>query len=274
MKVNYQKIFEPIKKKFGDVKIKTAIILGSGLGDFADELNLVTSIDTLEIDGYPLSTIPGHSGKIFLCEYSNSYHLVFKGRIHLYEGYSINRVILPAVISKLFNSKYLIVTNAAGGISGNLKPADLMLIDDLFFLHYKAKFKELAAYPDHKFAISKELNDFVFELAKNINIELKRGVYAYSSGPSYETPAEIRFLCKAGCDAVGMSTIPEIVYASNNNLPVVAISCITNYAAGITENKLSHQEVTETANIVKEKFSKLIKTIIKELPRYWNKSVE
>jgi len=272
MKVDYQKIFEPIKRKFGDVKIKTAIILGSGLGDFAEELNQITSINTSDISDYPVSTIPGHSGKIFLCEYSNSYHIVFKGRIHLYEGYSIGQVILPAVISKMFNAKYLVVTNAAGGISEKLKPADLMLIDDLFFLHYKSKFRELASYPKNKFALSKELNDFVFELSKKVNIELKRGIYAYSSGPSYETPAEIRFLRKAGCDAVGMSTIPEILFASNNNLPVVAISCITNYAAGITENKLSHEEVTETANIVKEKFSKLIKTIIKEIPRNWNKS--
>ncbi len=270
MKIDYQKIFEPIKRKFGDVKIKTSIILGSGLGDFADELNLVTSIDTTQIDGYPHSTIPGHSGKIFLCEFSNSYHIVFKGRIHLYEGYSINQVILPAVISKLFNSKYLIVTNAAGGISDSLKPADLMLIDDLFFLHYKSKFKALAQYPKNKFAIKKELNDLVFDFSKKIGIELKRGIYAYSSGPSYETPAEIKFLKKAGCDAVGMSTIPEILYASNNDMPVVAISCITNYAAGITDNKLSHSEVTETANIVKDKFSKLIKSIIKDLPRYWN----
>lgn len=267
--LDYQKIFEPIKKKFGDVKIKTSIILGSGLGDFADELNLVTSINTADIPGYPQSTIQGHSGKIFLCEYSNNYHIVFKGRIHLYEGYSINQVILPAVISKLFNSKYLIVTNAAGGISKNLKPADLMLIDDLFFLHYKSKFRELSQFPKNKFAIKKELNDFVYELSNKIGLELKRGVYAYSSGPSYETPAEIRFLDKAGCDAVGMSTIPEILYASNNDLPAIAISCITNYAAGITENKLTHEEVTETASIVKDKFSKLIKTIIKELPRYW-----
>jgi purine-nucleoside phosphorylase len=270
-KPDYQKIFNPIKKKFGDVKIKTAIILGSGLGDFAEELNLVTSIDTSEIDGYPVSTIPGHSGKIFLCEYSNSYHIVFKGRIHLYEGYSIHQVILPAVISKMFNAKYLIVTNAAGGISENLKPADLMLIDDLFFLHYKSKFRDLSQFPKNKFAIKKELNDFVFELALKSNLEMKRGVYAYSAGPSYETPAEIRFLKKAGCDAVGMSTIPEILYASNNDLPVVAISCITNYAAGITDNKLSHEEVTETANVVKEKFSKLIKTIIKDLPRIYQK---
>lgn len=268
--INYQDIFNTIKKKFGDVKVKTAIILGSGLGDFADELNLVTSINTSDINGYPVSTIQGHSGKIFLCEYSNSYHIVFKGRIHLYEGYDLNKVILPAVISKMFNAKYLIVTNAAGGISENLHPADLMLIDDLFSLHYKSKFKELSSYPKNKIAISPELNDFVFELSKRIGIDLKRGVYAYSSGPSYETPAEIKFLRKAGCDAVGMSTIPEILYASNNDLPVVAISCITNYAAGITENKLSHEEVTETANIVKEKFSKLIKTLIKELPKNLN----
>ncbi|MCX8057742.1 MAG: purine-nucleoside phosphorylase [Ignavibacteria bacterium] len=268
--INYQKIFEPIKKKFGDVKIKTSIILGSGLGDFADELNLVTSIDTNQIEGYPHSTIPGHSGKIFLCEFSNNYHIVFKGRIHLYEGYSTEQVILPAVISHLFNTKYLIVTNAAGGISDNLKPADLMLIDDIFFLHYKSKFKSLSKYPTHKFALSKRLNDYVFEISKKIEIELKRGVYAYSAGPSYETPAEIQFLRRAGCDAVGMSTIPEILYSSNNDIPVVAISCITNFAAGITENKLSHEEVTETANIVKDKFSKLLKNVIKELPKNWN----
>lgn len=267
---SYTKIFEPIKKKFGDVKVKTSIILGSGLGDFAEELNFVTSIDTSDIDGYPKSTIPGHSGKIFLCEYSNNYHIIFKGRIHLYEGYNIKQVILPAVLSKLFNAKYLIITNAAGGISDNLKPADLMLIDDIFFLHYKLKFRELNQYPSHKFSIQKELNDLVFNISQKVNIELKRGVYVYSSGPSYETPAEIRFLRKAGCDAVGMSTIPEILFASNFDLPTIAISCITNYAAGITENKLSHKEVTETANIVKEKFSKLIKAIIKELPRYYS----
>ncbi len=267
---NYQKVFETIKKKFGDVKIKTSIILGSGLGDFADELNLVTSINTSDIDGYPISTIPGHSGKIYLCEYSNSYHLVFKGRVHLYEGYSVREVIVPSVISKLFNTKYLIVTNAAGGISDRLKPADLMLIDDLFFLHYKSKFKELSQFPINKLAISESLNNFVFDLSKRNGIELKRGVYAYSAGPSYETPSEIRFLKVAGCDAVGMSTIPEIIFASNNDIPVVAISCITNYAAGITENKLTHEEVTDTANIVKDKFSKLIKSIIKELPRNWD----
>lgn len=267
--MDYQNIFLAIKKKFGDVKVKTSIILGSGLGDFANELNTVTSIDTSELESYPHSTVPGHSGKIFLCEYSNSYHIVFKGRIHLYEGYSIEQVIIPAVLSNLFNSKYLIVTNAAGGISEKLNPADLMLIDDIFFLHYKSKFKKLAQFPMHNFAIKSEINEFVLNLSKKINIELKRGIYAYSSGPSYETPAEIKFLKKAGCDAVGMSTVPEILYASNKQIPTVAISCITNYAAGITENKLSHEEVTETANIVKEKFSKLIKTIIKELPRVY-----
>ncbi|MFN6947270.1 MAG: hypothetical protein ACK4ND_20195 [Cytophagaceae bacterium] len=118
--------------------------------------------------------------------------------------------------------------------------------------------------------IRQKLNLSYVELSKKNEIELKRGIYVYSSGPSYETPAEIRFLKKAGCDAVGMSTIPEILFASNNDLPVVAISCITNYAAGITENKLSHDEVTDTANIVKDKFSKLLKSIIKELPRSWN----
>lgn len=267
--MNYQDIFLAIKKKFGDVKVKTSIILGSGLGDFVDELNIVTSIETSELVGYPQSTVQGHSGKIYLCEYSNSYHIVFKGRIHLYEGYSIEQVIIPAVLANLFNSKYLVVTNAAGGISDKLKPADLMLIDDLFFLHYKAKFKKLAQFPMHNFAIKSDINDFVYNLSRQVKVELKRGTYAYSSGPSYESPAEIKFLRRAGCDAVGMSTVPEILYASNNQIPTVAISCITNYAAGITENKLSHKEVTETANIVKEKFSKLIKTIIKELPRVY-----
>ncbi len=263
----YQQIFQQVKRKFDDVKIKTTIILGSGLGDFADELNLVTSIDVKNIDGYPRSTIIGHSGKIYLCEYSNSYHILFKGRIHLYEGYEIEKVILPAVIAKLFNTKYLIVTNAAGGISESLKPADLMLIDDLFFLHYKKLFKKLSSFPKNKFAINKEINEHVLKIANKVNIELKRGVYAYSSGPSYETPAEIRFLKKAGCNAVGMSTVPEILYASNSDVRTIAISCITNYAAGITDKKLSHDEVTETANIVKDKFTKLLKAIINGLPK-------
>lgn len=266
MQFIYEKIISSIKEEFGQKKVDGSIVLGSGLGDFADHLTRIKSIKTTDIPGYPQSTIIGHAGEIILCENAAKNILLFKGRIHFYEGYDISKVILPAKIANSFGSKYLIVTNAAGGIADDMQPGDLMIIEDVFFLHYKSKFAVLGDSNRIPNKLSSDLVEFVLKLGESENINLKSGTYAFSLGPSYETPAEIQFLKKAGCDAVGMSTVPEIIFSQDSEMKVIGISCITNLAAGISKTKLTHDEVTETANQVKSKFSNLLKAIIERLP--------
>ncbi len=267
MQLNSEQIISFIRNEFGNIAADVSIILGSGLGDFADQLNKVKSIKTSNIPDYPHSTIVGHAGEIFLCESQGKKILLFKGRIHMYEGYSVSKVILPTLIADSFNSKYLIVTNAAGGIADGMQPGDLMLINDVFFPHFKSKFVTLGNSERTPCKLPNELIALALKVSARENIKLKVGTYAFSLGPSYETPAEIQFLKKAGCDAVGMSTVPEIIFSQNSNMKVIGISCITNLAAGISKSKLTHDEVTETANQVKSKFSLLLKEIIKELPK-------
>lgn len=266
MQFDSEKIISFIKKEFGQEKVEISIVLGSGLGDFANHLTRIKSIKTSDIPGYPQSRIIGHAGEIILCSYAGKKILLFKGRIHLYEGYDISKVTLPAKIANNFGSKYLIVTNAAGGIADDLKPGDLMVIKDIFFPHYKSKFVGLGSKNRIPNKLSTDLIEFVLKTGERENIDLKSGSYAFSLGPSYETPAEIQFLKKAGCDAVGMSTVPEIIFSQNTDMKVIGISCITNLAAGISKTKLTHDEVTETANQVKSKFANLLKAIIEKLP--------
>lgn len=266
MQFSSKKIISFIKEEFGLEKVEISIVLGSGLGDFAEHLTKIKSIETSDIPGYPLSTIVGHAGDIILCSHSGKNILLFKGRIHLYEGYDISKVILPAKIANSFGSKYLIVTNAAGGIADDMQPGDLMVIEDVFFSHYKSKFAGLGNRNRIPNKLSSDLIEFVLKTGEQEKIDLKSGTYAFSLGPSYETPAEIQFLKKAGCDAVGMSTVPEIIFSQDSEMKVIGISCITNLAAGISKTKLTHDEVTETANQVKSKFADLLKAIIERLP--------
>lgn len=251
--------FSPLKNKY---HISAGIILGSGLGNFADELEEVEGFFTKDIKGYPVSTVAGHKGRISICKFHNRYFLLFNGRVHLYEGYPIRHITLNAVINHFFDSKFLIVTNAAGGINPSFKPGSLMLIDDLLFVLNKNRFVELINR-NQRIILDKELNSKIIELGAKNNLELVRGVYSYLTGPSYETPAEIRFLRYSGADAIGMSTVPEIIYSLQNGIKVVGISCISNLAAGISDKKLSHAEVTETANMVRDKFTGLLKLIMR-----------
>lgn len=245
------------------------IILGSGLGNFAERVKIEKSISTANLPDYPKSTIQGHEGKIHFAEFAGKKLLLFQGRIHLYEGYSIDQCILPIFISYKLNCEKIILTNAGGGINRSFKPGDLMLTTSFNGIALKKELTLLIGITTEKgknnfrSLPSLYLNNKIREAAKEEMIELKEGVYWYTKGPSYETPAEIRFLTKFGGDAVGMSTVHEAVYAAYMGMETASISCITNYAAGLTDKKLSHTEVTETANLVKYKFERLLKRIIK-----------
>jgi len=245
-----------------------AVILGSGLGDFAENVEVKKTISTAELPAYPPSTIPGHKGKIHFAEYENKKLILFQGRIHFYEGYHLSECILPAYIADKLGVNYLIATNAAGGVNPDLTPGDLMLVKSYIGFNLKTELTELFGIPGppekNNFLNfpSPSLNAIIRKAAEAENILLKEGVYWYNKGPVYETPSEIKMTAIFGGDAVGMSTVPETYYAAVRGIKTSSISCITNYAAGISGQKLSHDEVTVTANRVKEKFGKLVKRIL------------
>jgi len=253
---------------FGEKEADIALVLGSGLGYFAEKVKLILSVPTTELPGYPASTVAGHEGKIHFAEYKGKKLLLFQGRIHPYEGYKIEECVLPVWIAYKLKCKNLFLTNAAGGINFNFKPGDLMLtlsfnanaikkeLTSLIGLADPASKNRLIGFP------SENLNNILKHAALEEKIELKEGVYWYTKGPSYETPAEIRMMRTFGGDAVGMSTAHEAIFASYLGLNVASVTCITNYAAGISQEKLSHAEVTETANMVSEKFERLVKRFI------------
>lgn len=246
-----------------------ALILGSGLGNFAETISIEKTISTADLPDFPKSTIKGHVGKIHFGKFHNKNLLLFQGRIHLYEGYSIYQCVLPVYIAHRLNCKKIILTNAAGGINTNLKPSDLMLITSFNAIALKKELTKLIGLADESGSnnfrriLSRDLNEIIRTAAKQAKVNLKDGIYWYTKGPSYETPAEVKFISKFGGDAVGMSTVHEAVYASYLGIETAAISCITNFAAGLTENKLSHDEVTESANLAQLNFERLIKKIIK-----------
>lgn len=266
----YKNLIDEISKQAPFIP-NLSIILGSGLGNFAECVKIEKTISTSSLLDYPKSTIHGHEGKIHFAEFAGKKILLFQGRIHLYEGYSIYQCILPVFIAHKLNCPRIILTNAAGGINRSLKPGDLMLATSFNGIMLKKELTDLIGISSEQGKKnfynlpSPDLNRKIKEAAKEEKIELKEGVYWYTKGPSYETPAEIRFLSKFGGDAVGMSTVHEAVYAGYLGMETASISCITNYAAGLTLNKLSHDEVTETANLVQHKFESLIKKIIQIL---------
>jgi len=245
-----------------------AIILGSGLGDFAERFNSKRTLKTIEIPDYPPSTIVGHEGKIHLVEYYGKNILLFQGRIHFYEGYKISECILPVFIAHKLGCKKVILTNAAGGINPDFVPGDLMLANSINGMFIKKELSQLIGLssPEAKNKLLEFENNSVRELilqsSKFIGVDIKEGIYIYTKGPSYETPAEIKFFKKTGADAVGMSTVHEAIFALYLGMETAVISCITNYAAGISNQKLSHSDVTETAEKVKDKFSSLLEEVI------------
>jgi len=266
----YKDLIQQIKDE-QPFKPDLSIILGSGLGDFASSVSIKHSIATDELSGYPPSTVEGHSGKIIFSEAVEKNLLLFKGRIHFYEGYKIDECVLPVFIAHQLNCKQMLITNAAGGINRNFSPGDLMLANSFNAMNIKKELTQLIGLSSnemkqylHDFP-SNRLNNIIRNAAINEKINLQEGTYWYLKGPSYETPAEINMMYGFGADAGGMSTVHEAIFAASLGMEVAAISCITNLAAGISPTKLSHKEVTETANRVKSKFERLIKKIISNI---------
>ncbi|MFO7447709.1 MAG: purine-nucleoside phosphorylase [Ignavibacteriaceae bacterium] len=258
-------------KSISPFEPELALILGSGLGDFADKINIIKSVNTGEFPGYPPSTIAGHAGKIHFAEYEGKKLIIFQGRIHFYEGYKIYECILPVWITYKLNCKKMFITNAAGGINFNFKPGDLMLANSFIGMSIKKELTYLTGLSSIEIKNmsldfpSGYFNNIIKKAALDEKIELKEGVYWYTKGPSYETPAEIKMMRILGADAVGMSTVHEAAFSAYLGMAVSSVTCITNFGSGISPKKLSHLEVTETANLVTEKFEKLVKRIIKTL---------
>lgn len=267
IKLKYDRLLNEIKS-VAPFSPELAIILGSGLGDFASNLNTVKEIRTSELCEYPASTVQGHDGKICFSEFNGKKVLLFKGRIHFYEGYKLEECILPVHLAKELGCQRILLTNAAGGINPNFSPGNLMIntsYNSLFIMNEITELIGIASKEEKDRSLdfpSKAFNELIEKAAKKENIQIREGVYWYTKGPSYETPSEIKMIKKYGGDCVGMSTVHEAVYASVLGMQVAGISCITNYAAGITNSKLSHKEVTETANMVKNTFERLLKSVI------------
>ncbi len=260
--MDYIAIARQIEDK-GIKDIDIAMVLGSGLGFLADEVQ-GKNLDYSKIKGFPRPTVEGHGGKMVLSNINGKNVLFFQGRFHYYEGYSMKEVVIFPRIAKLLGGKLYLVTNAAGGINPDFKPGDLMVIEDHLNLMGTnpliGKNYDMFGprFPDMTEAYNPEMRKLMFEIGDKLGIELKSGVYAALTGPSYETPAEIKMLQTLGADAVGMSTVPEVIAARHSGLKVVGVSCITNLAAGVSKNPLSHEEVLETTEKVKYHFGKLI----------------
>lgn len=249
-------------------KPEISLILGSGLGEFAENINVVKSIPTTEIPDYPLSTVEGHKGFLHFAELHGKKILVFQGRIHIYEGYSIDKCILPAFIAHKLGSKKLLVTNAAGGVNLDYKPGDLMLVTGFFSQNIKMELSSLFSVPSleqREFINNlpnKVFNEIIKEASLQEKVFIKEGTYWFNKGPTYETPAEVKMQGIFGADSVGMSTVHEAIFAAYHGIDVSSISLITNHAAGISPEKLSHKDVMEAANLAKEKFERLVKKIV------------
>lgn len=247
------------------------LILGSGLGVMAEKIEDAIKISYADIPNFPVSTVEGHEGQLVIGKLNGKAVIAMQGRFHYYEGYSYNEVTFPIRVMKLLGVEKLIVTNAAGAVNTNYKPGDLMLITDHINLSgdnplIGKNISEFGTrFPDMSNAYCPELRKKVKEISKDLEMELKEGVYLMMSGPTYETPAEIRMVRILGGDAVGMSTAPEVIVANHCGMKVVGISCMTNMAAGILDQPLNHEEVIETSNLVRGKFVNLMTNLILKL---------
>lgn len=273
MNVNYEKLmkcFECVQQKI-TFKPEIALILGSGLGDYADTMEVVETLDYHDIEGFPVSTVPSHKGR-FVFGYAGGVPIVaMQGRVHFYEGYKPQDVVLPIRLMKLMGAKVLFLTNAAGGINRSFNAGDFMLITDQISMSVPSpligeNIDELGVrFPDMSEVYSRRLRKIIENSAVTAGVPLRRGVYIQTTGPQYETPAEIRAYERLGADAVGMSTAIEAIAARHAGMEICGISCISNLAAGISVNPLTHAEVQETADRVAPLFKKLVTQAIKDI---------
>ena len=259
-----------IKENIGDFVPEIGIVLGSGLGELADEY-CDLAIPYTKIPGFEASSVIGHKSRLVFAEINNKKVVMMQGRFHYYEGHSIQKVVFPIKVMKKLGVKNLILTNAAGGVNPAFNPSDLMIITD--------HINNLGAnpligendetmgerFPDMSEIYTPSLVELTKKIGNKLGIDLQEGVYMASSGPSYETPAEVRMARVIGADAVGMSTVPEAIVASWAKMNVIGISCICNSAAGLSTVALSHEDVIHAANVAKSKFKSLVKEVIKNL---------
>ena len=273
------KCYESFRQKI-DFKPEVAIVLGSGLGDYADDIRVEAELDYHEIEGFPVSTVPGHAGK-FIFGYVNDVPVVcMKGRVHYYEGYPIQDVVLPARLMKLMGAKILFLTNASGGINPSFTAGDFMMLTDHVSLWAPnpligANIDELGVrFPDMTHVYDADLQNSLRETVKRCGISLKEGIYAQLTGPSFESPAEIRLLHGLGIDAVGMSTVVEAIAANHMGMKICCISFVSNLAAGMTDNPLTHEEVQEAASAAAPRFRRLITEAVTDFGKLLEKETE
>ena len=265
-----QKTIEFIREKTNDFKPEIAIILGSGLGELADEY-CDYAIPYNEIPDFIKSTVHGHKGRLVFAEIQGKKVVMMQGRNHFYEGHSMQEITYPVKVMKALGIKILILTNAAGAVNEEYRAADLMLITD--HINHMGSNPLIGPndeklgerFPDMTEVYKKSLIKIAEKCAKDLGIDIKKGVYWANSGPSYETPAEIKMIRKLGGDAVGMSTVPEAIVGNYCGLNILGISCITNAASSETSGKLSHEEVIEAANKAKIKFKSLILSVLQHI---------
>ncbi|MGZ5435563.1 MAG: purine-nucleoside phosphorylase [Pyrinomonadaceae bacterium] len=248
-----------------------AIVLGSGLGGFADELSAATAIPYAEIPGFARATVEGHAGRLVVGKIGDSAVAAMQGRFHFYEGYSLEDVTFPIRVLKLLGVRTLILTNASGALNVEFIPGSLMVITDHINLlgvnpligPNDERFGP--RFPDLSNTYANELQEIVLMEARAMGMKMGRGVYASLSGPSYETPAEIHMVRALGADAVGMSTVPEAIVARHMGMQVVGISCITNLAAGVSNQPVDHSQVMAAGEQVQEQFTELLRRVIPKL---------
>ncbi|MCR5261850.1 MAG: purine-nucleoside phosphorylase [Candidatus Gastranaerophilales bacterium] len=259
-----------INEKTNNFKPVTGIILGSGLGDFADEFEAIR-VPYSDIPGFQKSHVAGHKGLLVFAEVAGKPVVMMQGRYHFYEGHSMQTVTYPVKVMKKLGVQNLIITNAAGLLHKEFEPGDLMLIaDHINFMGTNPLIgmndNDLGPrFPDQSDVFTKTLREKAKAVAKSINLEVKEGVYCALTGPTYETPAEVKMVRNFGADAVGMSTVPEAIVANWCGMNVLGISCLTNFACGVIDQPLSHQEVIETADRIKESFKKYLYELVKAI---------
>lgn len=270
-------VYEKLMNCYKCVREKTdfvpdiAIVLGSGLGDYAKQIDMVCELPYSEIEGFPVSTVPGHAGKFILGYVGGTPVVCMKGRVHYYEGYPISDVVLSTRLMKLMGAKILFLTNASGGVNASFHAGDLMLIKDHIACFAPnpligPNIDELGVrFPDMSTVYDVELQEIIRESAKEQEVYLQEGVYTQLTGPSFESPAEIRMLRTLGTDAVGMSTVVEAIAANHMGMRICGVSCISNLAAGMTARPLSHEEVQEAADVAAPNFTRLVTESVKKM---------
>lgn len=261
---------ESVKAKT-DFTPRVGLVLGSGLGDYAEEIDIKATVDYKDIEGFPQSTVPGHKGR-FIFGYVKGVPVVcMQGRVHYYEGYPMTDVVLPTRLMGMLGAEIIFLTNAAGGVNFDFKQGDLMLITDHITTFIPSpligsNMDELGTrFPDMSHVYDQELCNKIREVAAHMGVNIQEGVYTQFTGPNYETPAEIRMCRTMGGDAAGMSTACEAMAAKHMGMKVCGISCITNLASGMSEVPLNHKEVQEVADKVAKQFKKLVTGVIAEL---------